>query len=214
MTKNKKNKILLMPLKQLFDNMFNEMKKTIQSGNIVEILKQQNEKNNHIDLIMDLNFDKILCFIHYMNDIDNPEHICKFVLSETHYIDGNGNYSPLTQEHQRNLQKFCDLFEKDGFKFIATLKNNMILLWSKDSKIINKNNFDAINNMLENKQSILTLEKYCELKNISKKTFYRLKKKKMFPHIVIKQKNKHKKQFIIINPYKIIEIKSDNGIIM
>lgn len=207
-------------LEQLFYEMYMTITKNCNSGNkaisnsMLDILEQKNEKDDSINLITDINFNKIYCLMHYMDNSNNPEHICQFVLEKRNYYDKDGNCHPFTQKHKEQLQKFCDLFEKNGFKFIVRLENNMSLLWSKDGKIIDKNNFNIINSILELNKIVLPLEKYCKLKNITRVTFQYLKKQKKIPHKIVKIEKKHKKQFIIINPYKIIEIKSDNGIII
>lgn len=55
---------------------------------------------------------------------------------------------PITESHQKDFQKFCDLYAKDCFKFKVTL-NPMPLLWTKDGKVINRDNFDEINDELQ-----------------------------------------------------------------
>lgn len=148
------------PLEQLFNDMLDEMTKDMYGEEdyttpnpMLDILKHQSKKGNHIDLAMDINLNEVYRFMHYMPDADNPEHTCQFVLGENNYYDNDkDDYLPLTKEHQRDFQRFCDLYAKNGFKFKVTL-NPMSLLWTKDGKVINGDNFDTINSALEKSAS-------------------------------------------------------------
>lgn len=145
------------PLEQLFYDMFCEIKNDIcgedSAGGGLDMLKYQSEIGNPIDLAFDINLNEIYRFMHYMPDADNPKHICQFVLAENNYYDNKKDeYFPLTKEHQMDFQRFCDLYAKNGFKFKVTL-NPMTLLWSKDDKIIDRDNFDKINSALEKSAS-------------------------------------------------------------
>ena len=140
------------PLEELFYDMLEEMKNDMYGDNLgggmLDILDYQKRNDNPMDLASEVHLNEVYRFMHNAPKADNPSGICQFVLSEQDYINENNESLPLTESHQKDFQKFCDLYAKDGFKFEVTL-NPMSLLWTKDGKVIDRDNFDEINDELQ-----------------------------------------------------------------
>ena len=60
----------------------------------------------------------------------------------------------------------------------------------------------------------ITIERYCELKNICKRTFYNLKKQNKIPFKTITRKGFGKKHFLVVAPKDIVSIDKDNNILI
>lgn len=129
-------------LEQLFDDMLHEMISDAYDD-VYEFIDYQAQQGNNIDLILDINLKDFVRFMRYCG-------ICQYALMEQWYYDGDKDeYFELSEEHQKALQNFCDLYAKDGFKFEVSL-NPVALLWTKDGEYIDESNFDEINNELTN----------------------------------------------------------------
>lgn len=144
------------PLEELFYNMLEEMRNDMygENGDMLDISDYQNKNGNPMNLAIEVHLNEIYRFMHNAPKSDNPSGICQFVLGEQRHKTPFDTESdeflppPFTESHQKDFQKFCDLYAKDGFKFKVTL-NPMSLLWTKDGKVINRDNFDEINNELQ-----------------------------------------------------------------
>lgn len=121
------------PLETIFYNMLDELKNDFQTGELY------GKDGRYLKLAGQINLSEVYRFMHNAPTADNPNGICQFALSEQGYIDEN---------HQEEMQELCDLYAKDGFKFEVTL-NPMSLLWTKDGKVIDRDNFDEINDALQ-----------------------------------------------------------------
>lgn len=60
----------------------------------------------------------------------------------------------------------------------------------------------------------MSVKKFCEIKNISRWTVYRIRNKKQFPYKIVKLKGYGKRLFILIKKDSIIFIDKDNNLVM
>lgn len=58
------------------------------------------------------------------------------------------------------------------------------------------------------------IDRYCQLKNIGKTTFYNLKKNKQIPFKIVKLKGHHKKHFLVLKRDEIIFIDKNNRVLL
>lgn len=127
----------------LLEQKFGNMLKQMQECDIFDFTPEQQRE---FECVLDFNLNEICRFMHSQG-ADNSSDICQFVLI-------NNDYPETFSEKQKiGLQKFCDWFEEDGFKFeVGTSTHGYVsLLWKKDDEFITSENFELINDLLKHK---------------------------------------------------------------